>query len=64
MHVDPIVRTVGEFADAHKISKSQVYALMRAGVIKARKIGARTAIFSEDNPRWQDGFPFFSVRGK
>jgi hypothetical protein len=64
MEVQPIVLTVAEFATVHKISKSQVYALMRAGAVRARKIGARTAIFSEDNPRWQEGFPFFPVRGK
>jgi hypothetical protein len=45
------------WAERHDLSRSQVYKMIAAGEVIARKCGARTLIFDEDNANWRHSLP-------
>jgi len=50
----PVVYTVAEFCSAHKISRSKLYQLWRAGTgPRSIKIGSRNLITAESASEWR-----------
>ena len=53
----PDAYSLVNFASRHSISRSKVYAEIRAGRLIARKIGDRTIILAEDGKAWRENLP-------
>jgi hypothetical protein len=53
----PAAQSVDDFARDHDISRSQAYEEIKAGRLKARKVGARTIITDEDAADWRRALP-------
>src|SRR5689334_12402159 len=45
------------FASRHSISRSKLYAEIKAGRLIARKVGDRTVILAEDGRAWRENLP-------
>jgi len=48
------------FADAHGISRSQVYREIGAGRLQASKVGKRTIVTAENAAAWRTALPNFA----
>lgn len=51
----PRAMSIRDFAKAHGIGRSTVYAELKDGRLQARKVGSRTVILKEDADRWLAG---------
>jgi len=49
--------TLETFATAHNIGRNKVIEELKSGRLKARKVGARTIITSEDAADWRQNLP-------
>jgi excisionase family DNA binding protein len=49
--------SVDEFCERNDVCRDTVYRQIRAGHLKARKVGKRTLIFDEDERAWRDNLP-------
>jgi len=48
---------IEQFAEAHGISRAQVYVEIAEGRLTARKIGSRTVVTDEDAAFWRGSLP-------
>jgi len=53
--------SIEEFAERHRISRSQVYKEIREGRLTARKIASRTIITREDGAEWRRALPVMTA---
>jgi len=53
----PHPRSVKGFCDRNGISVAQFYVEVKAGRLKARKVGSRTIIPEKDEQEWLDNLP-------
>jgi excisionase family DNA binding protein len=53
--------TVDEFCARNHICRDTVYRQIRAGHLKAKKVGKRTLIFDEDERAWRDSLPVLAA---
>jgi hypothetical protein len=49
--------TVDEFCERNHICRETAYGQIRTGRLRARKVGKRTLIFTEDEAAWRDSLP-------
>jgi excisionase family DNA binding protein len=54
---DRLAYPIDEFADAVGIGRSKLYAEIRAGKLKAKKLGSRTLIKATDGQAYLDSLP-------
>jgi len=54
---DRLAWPIDEFADAVGIGRSKLYAEIRAGRLKAKKLGSRTLIKATDGQAYLDSLP-------
>jgi excisionase family DNA binding protein len=57
----PLAHSVEETASRAGCGRTTVYAAIKAGELKARKIGRRTIILEEDQRRWLASLPMREV---
>jgi excisionase family DNA binding protein len=55
--VQRVASTIDEFCKRNHICRDTAYRQIRAGHLKAKKVGKRTLIFVEDEQAWRDGLP-------
>jgi excisionase family DNA binding protein len=54
--------TIRGFCDAYNICRTSVYALIKAGELRAVKTGGRTLIRKIDALAWENSLPALSTR--
>jgi excisionase family DNA binding protein len=54
---DRLAYPIDEFAEAVGIGRSKLYAEIRAGRLKAKKLGSRTLIMATDGDAYLDSLP-------
>ncbi len=52
--------SIREFSQAYRVGRTTVYAEIKTGRLRARKIGKRTVILDSDAADWLDRLPLLS----
>lgn len=55
--LSPATLTPAQFCATFNVGKTKLYSELKAGRLKARKIGSKTVILAADAIRWLDALP-------
>jgi hypothetical protein len=60
--VERVASTVDEFCARNHLCRDTAYRQIKAGKLRARKVGKRTLIFINDELAWRDSLPPLELR--